>query len=393
MLKSITKKLPIIYGIILILIILGFIYLRHQVKNARPIIYHQSESDSISSGDLGAEMVISKGWLESFGVRANQYDATVQNNTPFPIVDWEVTFNLPPNSEINDSWSGDYVIDPDGTVKVTGLEYNYDIEPGECITFGFILFSGVTTDINEFTIKGTPIYRYTHFALFWVLCVLSLVWLIAVCSSLSVRIMSIYYKRRREIDRQIIVQSIKTFTNFIDAKDTYTNGHSSRVAQYSRMIASHMDFTEEELDNIYYTALLHDVGKMSIPDAILNKPAKLTPEERKVIETHTTQGAEMLKDFSAIQDIVSGALYHHERYDGNGYPQGLKGEDIPLIARIICVADSYDAMSSYRCYRDALSKEAIMNELDVCAGKQFDPEIAAIMLDLIMSDAVSSEIN
>ena len=94
------------------------------------------------------------------------------------------------------------------------------------------------------------------------------------------------------------------------------------------------------------------------------------------------------KCFSAIPDIISGALYHHERYDGTGYPQGLKGDDIPLIARIICVADSYDAMSSFRCYRDALSKEEIMNELDVCAGKQFDPEIAAIMLDLIMSDAV-----
>ena len=160
------------------------------------------------------------------------------------------------------------------------------------------------------------------------------------------------------------------------------------VAKYTRMIASHMNFTEEELDNIYYIGLLHDVGKMSIPDAILNKPAKLTPEERKIIETHTTQGAEMLKEFSAIPDIISGALYHHERYDGTGYPQGLKCDDIPLIARIICVADSYDAMSSFRCYRDALSKEEIMNELDVCAGKQFDPEIAAIMLDLIMSDAV-----
>ena len=388
MLKKLSQKLPILYGAILILIILGFIYIRYLVNNAQPITYHQGSSDSISSGDLGAEMVISKGWLESFGVKANQYDATVQNNTPFPIVDWEVSFVLPPKSEINDSWSGNYDVSPDGTVKVTGLDYNNDIEPGENITFGFILFSGVTNEFDEFTITGTPIYRYTHFALFWILCVLSMVWLIAVFSTLSVRIMSIYYKRRQEMDRQIIVQSINTFTNFIDAKDPYTNGHSSRVAKYTRMIASHMNFTEEELDNIYYIGLLHDVGKMSIPDAILNKPAKLTPEERKIIETHTTQGAEMLKEFSAIPDIISGALYHHERYDGTGYPQGLKGDDIPLIARVICVADSYDAMSSFRCYRDALSKEEIMNELDVCAGKQFDPEIAAIMLDLIMSDAV-----
>lgn len=388
MLKKISNKLTIIYISVLVLIILGFVYIGYQMHNVRPIEYHQSADDDAFSGDLGIEMTISKGWLESFGVRANQYDATVHNNTKYPVVDWEVTFTLPPNSEISDSWSFEYNIDSNDNVTAVGLDYNLDIEAGEYSTFGFILFSGQTYEIEDFTIKATPVYKVTHFALFYVLCVLSLIWLIAVCSTLSVRIMSIYYKRRREMDRQIIVQSINTFTNFIDAKDPYTKGHSSRVAQYTRMIASHMDFSEEELDNIYYIGLLHDVGKMSIPDAILNKPAKLTPEERKIIETHTTQGAEMLKEFSAIPDIISGALYHHERYDGAGYPQGLKGEDIPLIARIICVADSYDAMSSFRCYRDALSKEEIMNELDVCAGKQFDPEIAAIMLDLIMSGAV-----
>ena len=353
-----------------------------------PVVYNLNASQDMSEQDIGFEIPISKGWLEKFGTRANQYDAAVINNTKYPMVDWTVEFTLPADSEISDYWSFEYEIDNKNRIKIHGMDFNNDILPNDRSTFGFILFSPLTTDIEEFTVKVTPVYKATHFAMFYVTCVLTLIWLISLISTISIRVMSVYYKRRREMDRQIIIQSIKTFTNFIDAKDPYTNGHSSRVAQYTKQIAAHMGFNEEELDNIYYIALLHDVGKMSIPDNILNKPAKLSPEERKVIETHTTHGAEMLKDFSAIPDIIAGALYHHERYDGGGYPQHLKGENIPLIARIICVADSYDAMSSFRCYRDALSKEEILSELDACAGKQFDPEAAAIMIDLILNNEV-----
>jgi len=386
--KKIFDRLFLFYLFIFILMVVGFLYINYQVHHVQPITYQLTADTNIDEHDIGFSLPISKGWLESYGLRANQYDATIYNNSKYDLIDWTVEFTLPPDSQINDSWSCDYTIDNHNSVTFRSLDYNYDIPAGEPVTFGFILFSEQTTEIEDFTVKVTPIYKVTHFALFYILCVLLLVWLIAVFSTLSVRIMSVYYKRKREKDRQIIIQSIKTFTNFIDAKDPYTNGHSSRVAQYAKAIASHMDFSQEELDNIYYTALLHDVGKMSIPDSILNKPAKLDPSERKVIETHTTQGAEMLKDFTAIPDIISGALYHHERYDGDGYPQGLKGENIPLIARIICVADSYDAMSSFRCYRDALSKEEILNELDRCAGKQFDPEIAAIMIDLILTGEI-----
>ena len=383
-----SEKLYILYVCIFILIISGFLYIRYQVKHTQPVSYKLSASDPIDVKDIGITMPIAKDWLESFGMRASQYDATLFNNSDYPMTDWKVEFSLPANSEVNDYWSCEYSIDDNNVITVSGLDYNCDIDPHDNATFGFILFSGLSTEIEDFTITVTPVYKATHFALFYVLCSLSLIWLIAVFSTLSVRIMAVYYQKRREMDRQIIEQSIKTFTNFIDAKDPYTNGHSSRVAQYARIIASHMDFSDQELDNIYYTALLHDVGKMSIPDNILNKPSKLNPEERKVIETHTTHGSEMLRDFNAIPDIISGALYHHERYDGTGYPQGLKGENIPLIARIICVADSYDAMSSFRCYRDALSKEEILNELDACAGKQFDPEIAAIMIDLLLTNSI-----
>ena len=388
MAKRLLDRIYIIHLLMLILIIAGFLFVRYQVHHVEPIVYRLNASQDMSKQDIGFEIPISKGWLEKFGVRANQYDAAVINNTKYPMVDWSVEFTLPADSEISDYWSFDYEILADNRIRITGKDFNNDILANDRATFGFILFSPLTTDIEEFTVQVKPVYPATHFAMFYITCILTMIWLISLISTISIRVMSVYYKRRREMDRQIIIQSIKTFTNFIDAKDPYTNGHSSRVAQYTKQIASHMGFNEEELDNIYYIALLHDVGKMSIPDNILNKPAKLSPEERKVIETHTTHGAEMLKDFSAIPDIIAGALYHHERYDGGGYPQHLKGENIPLIARIICVADSYDAMSSFRCYRDALSKEEILSELDACAGKQFDPEAAAIMIDLILNNEV-----
>ena len=176
---------------------------------------------------------------------------------------------------------------------------------------------------------------------------------------------------------------MKTFTNFIDAKDKYTRGHSIRVGFYTKKIAEKMDFDEDELDNIYYIALLHDVGKINISDAILNKPGKLDDEERSIIETHTTNGAQILKDFNSVPHIVEGARYHHERYDGKGYPEGLAGENIPLVARIICVADAFDAMNSDRCYRKAYPMEKIVKELKEGAGKQFDPEVVKVMLGLI----------
>ena len=144
-----------------------------------------------------------------------------------------------------------------------------------------------------------------------------------------------------------------------------------------------MGYEGEELDRIYYVALLHDCGKMGIPDSILCKPGKLTTEEFEIIKSHTTRGGEILSNFKSLENAGVGALYHHERYDGRGYPQGLKGEEIPLIARMICVADAFDAMNSSRVYRAKLSKEFIISEFEKYRGTQFDPNIADIMLRLI----------
>ena len=144
-----------------------------------------------------------------------------------------------------------------------------------------------------------------------------------------------------------------------------------------------MGFSDEEVRNLGYIALMHDCGKIGIPDDILTKPSKLTDEEFKIMQGHTTYGGKVLKDFTAINGIVEGALYHHERYDGNGYPKGLKGTDIPIYARIICVADALDAMNSDRCYRPHLQPDVIKQELKNNAGTQFDPDVVECALELI----------
>ena len=198
------------------------------------------------------------------------------------------------------------------------------------------------------------------------------------------------YKTRQSLKRQleyknITVESIQAIARTIDAKDEYTNGHSIRVGYYSKIIAENMGMSADEVDNIYYIALLHDIGKIAIPDSILNKPGRLTDEEFAVMKSHTTRGAAILKGISTIPQIVEGAKSHHEKYDGSGYPEGLRGEEIPFVARIICCADCFDAMASKRVYKEPYSLDVILSEFERCAGTQFDPEIARVVVDLISS--------
>lgn len=182
------------------------------------------------------------------------------------------------------------------------------------------------------------------------------------------------------------MQIVKALSGAIDAKDTYTNGHSTRVADYSKEIARRAGLSKEHQDDIYIMGLLHDVGKIGIPDAIINKPAKLSDEEYAVIQNHPVLGAKILTNITEFPKLSTGARWHHERYDGKGYPDGISGEDIPMEARIIAVADAYDAMSSRRSYRDVLTQEYICEEVRKGKGLQFDPQFAEIMLSMIEED-------
>lgn len=193
-------------------------------------------------------------------------------------------------------------------------------------------------------------------------------------------------KQKKEMDKhreqleEISLQLMQTLSTTIEAKDEYTRGHSYRVAEYSALIARELNWDEDEIRNLKNAAYLHDIGKIGIPDNILNKPVKLTDEELGVIKEHTVIGAEILKNITLIDHVKEAARSHHERYDGRGYPDGLKGEEIPLYARIIAVADSFDAMKSRRIYRSPLDDQVVYNEIFQNRGTQFDPELADIFL-------------
>lgn len=169
----------------------------------------------------------------------------------------------------------------------------------------------------------------------------------------------------------------------IDAKDRYTNGHSSRVSFYAYKLGERIGLSDEELKSLERNALLHDIGKIGVPDNVLNKPTKLNPEELASIREHTVIGRKIVEGLENLKDCGDVAMYHHERYDGTGYPEGLVGENIPLYARIVAIADAYDAMNSERVYRSALSREKIRQEFIDGKGTQFDPNLAEIFIQLI----------
>ena len=195
-----------------------------------------------------------------------------------------------------------------------------------------------------------------------------------------------YLKRQQKNMRHLFEQTATALVNAIDAKDKYTHGHSSRVAEYSRRIAEMDGLTEEECDEVYFSALLHDVGKIGVPDRIINKEGKLTDEEFEAIKKHPEIGNTILSSISEYPYLKIGAHHHHERYDGRGYPDKLKGEDIPKIARIVAVADAYDAMTSRRSYRDSIPQSKVREEIIKGSGSQFDPVYANIMQHLIDLD-------
>ncbi len=186
-------------------------------------------------------------------------------------------------------------------------------------------------------------------------------------------------------------ETILTIAKTVDAKDENTSQHSVRVSEYSVMIAKRLGYSDKECENLRKTAMLHDIGKIGIPDSVLNKPSRLTDEEYDIMKSHVTRGAEILKNFTMIENVADGALYHHERYDGKGYVGGLKGEEIPLNARIIGIADAFDAMTANRVYRKQLDLNFVIEELKRCSGTQFDPKLVEIMLELISDGTIDVE--
>lgn len=364
------------------------------------------------------------------------YEMVVINNTTDTVTDWKAVVYIPEEMCVNNTWNGDFEYHQgveSGNEKVQTLdlaEYsNYDITLEHLMAAAgpmvklyegdyFIYYPDVTLNempiapkqkdsekesssrigfimyiperpidyVADFSVGEIHYHMHTSISknpFFWILSAAMLIWLSCFLALVIVKLNLRRLLEQQKHDEEIIEQTMQTIVNFIEAKDPYTKGHSLRVAQYSVMLAQSMGYSEDECKHFYYIALMHDCGKMYIPDEILTKPAKLTDQEYEIMKKHTTYGKEILSDFTSIGDIGMGALSHHERYDGSGYPNGLKGEDIPVIARIICISDAFDAMNSQRCYRKNLTSEVIFDELKKNRGKQFDPVIVDHLLKLI----------
>ena len=440
-----TKKIMIVFAAALLLI--GAVFavnviqtdaynrtVHREVYSGPALFTDKSKTDgfSISAVSRGST------WTKAFDLKnegltdhshqAHTYDITVSNNTKdevrsyffkltfgkqiFLLSGWNGSFEIHQRTDsgelvstipdLRDYNPADYTLETvsfDGETLVSMNQGDYfvylpnssesamemPIKPYEGTVLGFILYTEIGEDIEDSILEVEYTFHrlLTTEPLFWISAGGLGVWLIAllIFTITSVKIRK--YRQRHEQDNKIINESIETFTGFIDAKDPYTNGHSKRVAKYTRLIAEAMGYEGEELDRIYYVALLHDCGKIGVPDNILGKPGRLTDEEFQIINSLTVRGGDILDHFKSLEGVNEGALYHHERYDGKGYPKGLTGKDIPLIARIICLADSFDAMNSNRVYRNKLTKENIIDEIESNKGRQFDPEIADVMLKLL----------
>lgn len=232
--------------------------------------------------------------------------------------------------------------------------------------------------------------------------------LMALISAFSTMIITVLVSRREELNRALVQaekikyidelnaknkelemlanEAFEAIAKAVDVNDPYTAGHSRRVAKYSKLIAERMGYTENELEEIYCAGLIHDVGKLGIDNQIINKQGKLSEEEYNEIKRHPLMGYEILKNMSIRGNFAYGAKWHHERIDSKGYPDGLKGFEIPEIAKIIAVADAYDAMTSKRAYRDIMPQDKVREQIVLGKGTQFDEEIASIMIQLIDED-------
>ncbi len=310
-----------------------------------------------------------------------QFDFSIRNNGNIGISNWTATIDVPKGTELSNFWGVEADIEGDKLV-FTPEFYNLSFSKNDKLDFGVVLNTGESFYPSKISFRGYKTGRngnvFTN-----IIFVAFIIWAALFVGFFVTRFNLKNYREKQKNDVKVILQSMNTFISFIDAKDPYTRGHSRRVAMYAAEIAKRMRLTEDEVQNVYYAGLLHDAGKISVPDAVLNKPGKLSDEERKQIQDHTVAGGKMLKQMTSLRGIRETALYHHERYDGDGYPEGLKGESIPLYARIVGVADSYDAMSSNRVYRRHLNKDEIIEEIQKGSGTQFDPNIVPYMVDMI----------
>ena len=393
------KKIQILSKIITDLVILIVLLLTTELFLSIGILLNNnkySEFSQISStapinqkDKIFVTVERSKIWTDLNSTVGSVFDCKFINNTNKNFNNWEIRIRIPEGTKVTSFWNINCTTFENFLVITPKNASDYSIKTNSDFSFGFILSTKNIYMPKFITVKGQNISLVRN-NIFFNLIMLIILILSAITIS-SFIIQRSFYKQFNNFEQQsqknynLIDQTMRTFVNFIDAKDEYTRGHSARVAYYSRRLAEALGFNRDFQNEIYYMGLMHDIGKLMIPDDILNKSSRLETDEWKIIQMHTTNGGKMLKNFTVIPSLRNAVLYHHERYDGKGYPEGLKGEQIPLVARIICIADSYDAMATNRCYKAKFSKDRILLELERCSGTQFDPKIVPAMIALIKS--------
>lgn len=371
-----------ILGSVFFIICFGGLFLYVQYKNSK---YFTADFDlvnnTVTNKNFNFVARVGKVWQndDQFGTKCDFY---LINNSKTAISRWKIILDVPENVYIRGSWNGDFTA-RGNTIEIVSDDTNKILNPNSELVFGFVIYADKPYIPGKMHLEYFNKFYLGDNPLFWILIVVVIFLIIfgTIFGIFHYRFTKI--KKQQEVYRSIIEQSLVTFARIIDAKDPYTQGHSLRVAMYTKRIAEHMHMSVEEQEQLFNIALLHDIGKIGISDNILNKPNKLSEQERYQMQQHTDIGGDILKDFTSIPGIADGARYHHERYDGVGYNYQLARDEIPLCARIICIADSFDAMASNRCYRAKLPIDLIKQELINCSGTQFDPEIVKHMIDLI----------
>lgn len=386
------NKFISVAGVISLLSFLFILYMLVYVffQNKTYVSYIRENGSVSGNKDLDISMEIplkndteKNCWQESNGTWGGQYDITIENDSDYDFLDWSLVMAIPKEGRIDSSWNADY-IQTDGQLTISGIDkaFTKNIHGHNTIKIGYVLYSDNLMVDSNFYLTGRFIRNPFKEVPF-------IVALFAFGISLIVILVSLFFYRmmrqQAKLDDEKIESLLKLCASFIDTRDEYTKMHSTHVAEYSKMIAAEMGFDEEFQKNIYYMGMMHDVGKVLIPKEILCKTAKLDDDEWREMKRHTTYGGEILESFKFVKGIREAALYHHERYDGKGYPEGLSGKAIPIHARIIAVADSYDAMHTNRSYRRHLSDEAIISELEKNKNLQFDPDAADALLRILKS--------
>ena len=331
-------------------------------------------------------------WLENNELNICSYDGVLSNTTNRDFRDWCIKMKVPDYTTIENTWNCTGRIEDNYLYITPAEEAQSIIRSNSEELFGFLLTSENDIIFRSTQISGRLCRKYLSDPLLVICTVMICLYGIAAIAGLILEKLIINQrllsKTQQEHDNQIIEQTMKTFSNFIDNKDTYTQGHSTRVAAYVREMAKRMGMNEQEQLNCYYAGLMHDIGKLTVSDEVLNKTSRLSTDEWNLIQQHTTNGAALLKNFTILPEINDAVLYHHERYDGTGYMNRLCGKDIPLVARMVGIADAYDAMNTNRCYRLKFSEERIISELERCRGKQFDPDLVPYLISMIKDGTV-----